>query len=90
MFGFYLFSSLALAALPPLSEEEVSEESDFGFSGSVVEIECLSSSYNQELGMTTENYEALVIVDTILKGEDVYADQQGTPPSEFQAWNDAE
>jgi hypothetical protein len=83
MLGFYLLSSLAVAVVLPPTEEELSELADFGFSGSVVEVECTSVSYNEAQGVITENYEAVVLVDTILKGEESYGEQEGTQVSVY-------
>ena len=65
---FSLLISSALAVVPPMSEAEVAEMTNLGFTAEVISVECFTAA-EDESGITTERYMAELEVIALIKGE---------------------
>ena len=66
MFSFFVSS--ALAVVPPMSETEVADMTNLGFTAEVISVECFTAA-EDESGITTERYMAELEIIELIQGE---------------------
>ena len=65
---FSLFVGSALAVVPPMSESEVADMTNLGFTAEVISVECFTAA-EDESGVTTERYLAELEIIELIQGE---------------------